>query len=322
MTPHGSENALHKPAVVLANLQLKLDSLHSQTRARSWGVSQQEFRAAVELSVRKRFAETPVTEGAVENYLDTLHSEDLVLATGCLQGSEAAWEHFVASYRPYLRASAVAITRNGDAGIDLADSLFAELYGLVDGKRAEASLFRYFHGRSSLKTWLRSVLAQRHVDRLRQTRRWQSLDSDESAEKAVALQPPAATPDPERERYLRHFVYALTVCLSKLDAEERRRLELYYAREKTLAEIGRLVGEHESSVSRNLERTRTALRRSLEEYLRKGCDGDTGATFPGMSDAQIALCIEYAGEDAPIDFRQFFPSAGPAKGATSGKGSS
>jgi len=74
-----------------------------------------------------------------------------------------------------LRAAAGAITKGSRAGAnaqELADSLFAELYGLVDGKRGERSLFRYFHGRSSLKTWLRAVLAQRHVDRLRESRRW------------------------------------------------------------------------------------------------------------------------------------------------------
>ena len=96
-----------------------------------------------------------------------------------MHGSEAAWEHFVKTYRGYLRATAGIITKSSRSGTDaqeLADSLFAELFGLVDGKRGEASLFRYFHGRSSLKTWLRTVLAQRHIDRIRQSRRWESLD--------------------------------------------------------------------------------------------------------------------------------------------------
>ena len=65
---------------------------------------------------------------------------------------------------------------------ELADSLFAELYGLVDGKGGERSLFRYFHGRSALKTWLRAILAQRHVDRLRESRRWESFDQDDGEE--------------------------------------------------------------------------------------------------------------------------------------------
>ena len=322
MTRDGAENTWPEPAAVLANLQLKLDSLHSQSRAREWGVTRQQFLVALERSVGKRFADTQITERAVETYLDTLHIEDLVLATGCMHGSEAAWEHFVTSYRPYLRASAAAITRNSTAGTDLADSLFAELYGLADAKRGEASLFRYFHGRSSLKTWLRTVLAQRHVDRLRQTRRWRPLELEDSAEKLLASQrQPVESPDPDRGRYLRHFLHALTVCIAKLDAEDRKRLELYYAREKTLAEIGRFLGEHESSVSRNLERTRKALRQNVEDCLRKGPKGDSGAALPSMSDAEIALCIEYAGEDAPIDFRQLFPDGGSAKHEKGGKGS-
>jgi DNA-directed RNA polymerase specialized sigma24 family protein len=41
--------------------------------------------------------------------------------------------------------------------------LYADLYS--------KSLFRYFQGRSSLATWLRAVLSQRYVDRIRANRR-------------------------------------------------------------------------------------------------------------------------------------------------------
>jgi DNA-directed RNA polymerase specialized sigma24 family protein len=33
------------------------------------------------------------------------------------------------------------------------------------------SLLRYYHGRSTLATWVRAVLAQRHVDQIREARR-------------------------------------------------------------------------------------------------------------------------------------------------------
>ena len=66
------------------------------------------------------------------------------------------------------------------ASRDLADSLYGELFGLDvrDGERR--SHFRYFHGRSSLSTWLRAVLSQRHVDRLRSVRRQDPLPEDEA----------------------------------------------------------------------------------------------------------------------------------------------
>jgi RNA polymerase sigma-70 factor len=310
-----SQTWLGDPAALLANLQLRLDSLYSESRASQWSVSRAQFVSALERSVRKRFSDSRATQASLKSYLETLHNEDLALACGCIHGSEAAWEHFVRTYRPYLRAAAGVITRNSIAGTDLADSLFAELYGLRDGKHGENSLFRYFHGRSSLRTWLRTVLAQRHVDRLRQIRRWQPLDGDDGLERPLPA-PKSGTSeslDPHRGRYLRQFVHALTICLAAMNSDDRRRLELYYARERTLAEVGRLLGEHESSVSRNLERARKELRQKVEDCLRAGISGDAETGFSPMSEAEIALSFQYASEDAPIDFRQLFPEKSSRK---------
>jgi RNA polymerase sigma factor (sigma-70 family) len=311
--PIDPANSASRDAVsILRSLQPRLDSLYSESLAEKWTLTPTEFRASVERSVARRFADGPATAASVQEYLETLHIEDLVLASACMQGAEAAWEYLVHTYRPYLRASAGVITKNSRSGTDareLADSLFAELYGLVDGRRGESSLFRYFHGRSSLKTWLRTILAQRHVDRLRQTRRWEPLEREDGSESPVLSQK-TETPslDPHRGLYLQRFLFALTVCLASMDAQDRKRLELYYARGKTLAEVGRILGEHESSVSRNLERARKELRHKVEEQLRSGVSADTQS--PGvavMSDAEIALCFQYAAEDTPIDFRQLFP---------------
>ena len=302
-------NSPPDPASLLLELQPRLDSLYAQSRAVEWSLSRQEFVAAMGRSVGRRFADGAFERAALEEYLETLHIDDLVLASACMKGSEPAWEYFVQTYRPYLRASAGVITRNSTAGMDLADSLFAELFGLTDGKHGETSLFRYFHGRSSLKTWLRTVLAQRHVDQLRQTRRWQPFEREDGNERPLPVEK-SATPsvDPYRGVYLRRFLHALTVCLAALENEDRQRLELYYAREKTLAEIGRILGEHESSVSRHLDRARKELRRSVEENLRSGVSPrPDAANFEPMSDAEIAACFQYASEDAPIDFRQLFP---------------
>ena len=88
---------------------------------------------------------------------------------GVAQGHEAAWEHFVREHRPLLYRAGTAIA--GEFGRELADSLYAELFGLRERDGNRQSLFRYFHGRSSLGTWLRSVLAQRYVDEVRSRRR-------------------------------------------------------------------------------------------------------------------------------------------------------
>jgi len=314
---------LPEPASSLVSVKPQVDSLYSASRASEWSLSREQFESAIRRSVRRRFTACSITREELEAYLDTLHIDDLVLASACMQGSQSAWAYFVRSYRPYLRASAAAITRNSLAGNDLADSLFAELYGLTDGKQGEASPFRYFHGRSSLKTWLRTVLAQRHVDQLRKTRRWEPLEREDGTEVPAVDESSSIPLDPYRGLYLRRFLYALTVCLAALGTEDRRRLELYYAREKTLAEIGRILREHESSVSRNLERARKELRHKVEESLRSGLSpGSASPGFPSMSDAEIAVCFEYAAEDAPIDFRQLFPKKPSVKSEAGRKESS
>jgi DNA-directed RNA polymerase specialized sigma24 family protein len=147
------------------------------------------------------------------------------------------------------------------------------------------------------------------VDRLRQNRRWEQLEAEEEESPGHAPQPGNIQPiaDPHRDRYIAHFVAALQEAVDLLAPADRERLELYYAREKTLAEIGRKLGEHESSVSRHLERIRRQLRSSIEEKLR--CP-------PALSEAEIRLCFQYAAEDSPIDFRQIFPEKpAPTSGA-------
>jgi len=248
--------------------------LHEEARAARWGLAVEIFSTALERAVRKRMNPSGLTIAQREEFLSTLHLEDLALAQACSAGLETAWEFFVETYRPYLRSAAAAILRASAAsaeGRELADSLFAELYGLADGKTGERSLFRYFHGRSSMKTWLRAVLAQWHIDAVRVARRFESLDEPDGDGKVRELADKVALPagDPHRERYIALFQAALGAALEKIELRDRERLRLYYVEERTLAEIGKKLGEHESSVSRNLERIRREMKANVEECLKK-----------------------------------------------------
>jgi RNA polymerase sigma-70 factor len=305
-------------SLLLESCEELVTSLHTQSCSGGWGLTRAGFLAGLARSAEKRFATGPPSSEKLQEYLQTLYLEDLALACACLEGSESAWEHFFREFRGYLRAAAGAITKGSHAACDpqeLADSLYAELFGLVDGKRGDRSLFRYFHGRSSLKTWLRTILAQRHIDRIRESRRWETLEGVNGEEnKHVALKNVTHPRlDPHRERYLSCFVAALKVSLAALEHSDRQRLELYYDREMTLAEIGRKLGEHESSVSRNLDRVRRELREGVEEQLRQ---------VSSLSVAEILQCIQYAAEEAPIDFRQLFPKKDSGKPSADRKESS
>ena len=292
----------------------RLQALYAQSNGAYWGLSSDHFASSLERSAQKRLASGSLAAEKLDEYLASLHLEDLALAAACMENCEPAWEHFVTAYRPYLRAAAAAVLRCSSASAEareLADSLFAELYGLADGARRERSLFRYFHGRSSLKTWLRAVLAQRHIDLIRANRRFESLDDDDGkspsaqtiqkTSQPISVQPP----DPDRERYITLFVRALQTALAALDSRDEQRLRLYYAKEETLAEIGRQLSEHLALLLLRLLGRRLALRRSVEEILRSGCSAANGfAAEPALSDAQVSLCLEYASADAAFDLEK------------------
>jgi RNA polymerase sigma factor (sigma-70 family) len=332
------------PRLLVAHPDL-VDRLYSEVSASPWSVSRQRFEDALERSAAKRFAPynraEQISREKLEEFLGALHLQDLSLAAACASGQPAAWEFFVITYRGYLRTAAAAILRckpDSVAAQDLADSLFTDLYGIAtsaSGKSEDRSLFRYFHGRSSLKTWLRAVLAQRHIDSIRASRRFVEIEDQSTSgsndgvpnrervtpiDSASSFPNPAhdSSPDPHRARYLAFFSDALHRAFKALDPQDLRRLRLYYAEQQTLAHIGSVLGEHESSVSRNLDRIRRELRASVESALRSGQFQSQNGTYPqpALTDDQIALCFEYAAEDAPLNFDQVFPPAPAVAPAT------
>jgi len=288
-----------------------------------WGVSRERFTEELARCAAARFrGERPGVE-ELRAYVAALRLTDLGLACACADGVAEAWERFVGTYRNYLRASAGAMLKRSASAPEaqeLADSLFAELYGLSAGKRG--SLLRYFHGRSSLKTWLRAVLAQRHVDRIRAGRKFEELEDEDGRDNAklpaAARELPVA--DPHRARYLLKFANALQTALANLGARDVELLRMYYAEQKKLAEIGRGLGEHESSVSRHLEKVRQDVRRAVEEILRGGSEAVNGDGRTGrMSEAEIALCFAYGAEDAPIDLDKLLSRSTERKAEHGGK---
>lgn len=250
---------------------------HRQAKADRWSLSVEAFATALEASARKAFASGDADAGQLERYFDALHLEDLALACACAQGSEPAWEHFIREYRPGLYRAADAIDPSGGSR-ELADSLYGELFGLSIRDDERRSHFRYFHGRSSLATWLRAVLSQRHVDRLRTVRRQDPLPEDEAP---GALAAPKHEVDPNRPAYVDAMRRALTRAVAAMEARDRLRLRCYYAQELTLAQIGRMLGESEATASRHLSRARRDVRAAVERDLRG----------QGMTDAEIAGCV-------------------------------
>lgn len=309
MSPMPPETSIFGLAEFASAYAPLLELLYARSNASRWNVPAEDFAAALYRSAARHFGATQLSPGAAQSYLEQLHLEELALACALRRGSEAAWEHFVANYRPPLQAAARAIV--GAAGearaCELADSLYAELYGLDRaGGARKNSLLDYFHGRSKLATWLRAVLAQRHVDALRVSQRTESLD-DEATPSRVASHARAygATEnvDPDRARLLPRLFEAISEALAALPASDRLLLSLYYVQESTLAQIARLRGVHEATLSRRLQTVRTELRHSLECALARGSAAQNGRpAVKGLSPAEIRRCLDYVLQDGQLDF--------------------
>jgi len=304
-------------AFLAEHIQL-IESLCVDAKCAQWELPREAFAGALWRSAEKRFRGARAGHLEVEVYLKSLHVGDLALAWACAAGSETAWEFFIAEFRSELRSAAQAILRTSGSADDvraaeLADSLYAELYGLrSDGGGHRKSLFQYFHGRSKLSTWLRAVLTQRHVDLLRTSGRTTTLEAEpgEKSSGGLALQTNPAPPDPDREMYLLRLGNALCEALAGLPARERMILACYYADQLTLAEIGRMLHEHESTMSRQLDRTRRTLRENVAEILRCAAPARDGRPAePGLDEAQIEQAFEYALQDWPFDLSRALSEA-------------
>jgi len=247
-----------------------LDELWRASDAAGWGLERDEFdRILLEAGTAWNFG---LAEGAAPTerqqaaFFRGLCLGDLVLARACAAGNERAWEHFIARCRQPLVRAAIAITGSETLGRELADQLYAELYGLNtrDGKR-RCPLLSY-RGRGSLMGWLRTTLAQRHVDHLRRSRRLKSLDDAVDEMDAPAADVAPETPAAEISQLDR----AIEDALRGRDAEERYLLAAYYLDEQTLLQIARVLGVHEATVSRKLKRATEDTRKQVLRNLERG----------------------------------------------------
>src|SRR6266481_1833956 len=187
-----------------------------------------------------------------------LRLEELALARACASGQDQAWQEFLTRYREKLYDIARGITREDSSARELADSLYADLYGTSERQGKRLSRLSSYMGRGSLEGWLRTVLAQEFVNRYRKQKRLVSLE--EQAEDGVQFSAPETPPQLPTDNRL---TAATDEALERLSAEDRLVLAAYYLDNRTLTEIGKIVGVHESTISRRLEKLLKGLRKQV-----------------------------------------------------------
>ena len=239
-----------------------LDRLFEKCRAARFGFTQAEFSGIVRDVMSRSL---PDGCGARERtrFRESLRLDELVLARACARGQEEAWKEFLTLYREKLYRAATVITREESMGRELADSVYADLFGVrvrEDGRRV--SKLESYLGRGSLEGWLRTVLAQEYVNRRRAERKLVRFEEALEAAEPASLHGVAKQEHTQAAR-------AIDKALTELSYEERTLLAAYYLDGRTLAEMGRMLRLHESTVSRRLEKITAGLRKKILRLLRE-----------------------------------------------------
>jgi RNA polymerase sigma-70 factor (ECF subfamily) len=233
---------------------------YAESSAEGYGITPERFQQIVGAVVLRYAADS--SAGEQLQLVASLRVEELVLARACSAGDDAAWKVFLARFRASLFATACKITRYEAAGRELADGLYAELYGMPNREGRRISKLDFYMGRGSLEGWLRTVLAQQHINRYRSQARDASLDEQIEAGVSFAARVQIDAPIEEHR-----VTAAIAQTLAEVSSEERFLLASYYLDQRTLASIGRQMGVHESTISRKIERLTDALRKRIRKRM-------------------------------------------------------
>jgi RNA polymerase sigma-70 factor, ECF subfamily len=242
-----------------------LAELHAKSGCDKFGITSENF-AAILCAVATKYLPAEASESEARSFLLSLRVDELALARACAAGDNFAWEIFLIRYREKLHQAALRIAREDSAARDLADSLYAELYGTTSRDGQRVSKLKSFTGRGSLEGWLRTVLAQEFVNRYRRTKRLVSLDQE--IEDGTQFAAPQPEPDPSPHASLESSIDS---ALAALSSEDRLVLAAYYLDGRTLAEVACMLGVHESTISRKVDKLAKSLRKKiLADMMRQG----------------------------------------------------
>jgi RNA polymerase sigma-70 factor (ECF subfamily) len=275
-----------EPSVV-AGLDALMAELYQKSKGEEFGLTRPQFDTVLGEIARKYLPVDAAHHDLRGLYL-SLRAEELVLSRACAAGHEHAWEVFLTRYREKLYDIAGYITKESSTARELADSIYAELYGTTTRDGQRTSKLASYTGRGSLEGWLRTVMVQEHVNRYRRQRRLVSLDeeTEEGSQFATPATDAAIAVDPRVEA-------ATDEVLVALPPEDRFVLASYFLDERTLADIARTLGVHESTISRKVDKLAKSLRKQILAALSRR----------GMSRRQAQEALEVDVRDLRVNIR-------------------
>lgn len=152
--------------------------------------------------------------------------------------------HNVRVYRFILR-----MVRDAATAEDLVSQVFLDVWRTA----------RQFEGRAQVSTWLLSIARFKSLTALRQ-RQHEDIDQDDVLEIADGSDSPETALDRSRTSDI------LRACIAKLSPAHREIINLAYYHEKSVEEVGRIVGIPQSTVKTRMFYARKQLAELLKRH--------------------------------------------------------
>jgi RNA polymerase sigma-70 factor len=224
------------------------------------GLSGDSFVAYVWSIVFKHLGEGP-SEDSVIDFVKRLHLRDLYLVCGCVRESQKAWLAMDICYRKFVTDLVRFSYRNGADAEEVADCIVVSLY-MPD--RSGHHRIASYDGRSSLATWLRVIVANRAINDSHNGRISYTGTIPDIPDRLALLGIELTL---RERRYRRVLRDSLTCAFSEITTRERLMLLWRYEEEMQLGEIAKLLGIHQSNVTRQLNRLTARLRSTVVAIL-------------------------------------------------------
>ena len=175
-------------------------------------------------------------------------NDESMRVAGCVQGDAAA----LVWLREHCHSDLLNILSSRGASRTEAEDLLADLWSdCVPGGEEKPSLLEKFNGRCKLLAWLSTVATRRWIDfKRRQSRIVYQADSGDSDDRLEQVSPRSAL---DGENALVEILRRSLQCaFSRCTSEALVLLRLRYVYKLSQRELARMLGWHESRVSRVL----------------------------------------------------------------------
>lgn len=191
-----------------------------------------------------------------------------------------AWAELVAAHGDFVRRFARRVLRE-PAASDVADQVIADLW-------LRRNIARY-EGRSSLRTWLGSIVAHAAINASHSARR-----SRISAKAAVGSRPIRASWDTGEMARSDGLGGLIASSIAQQPPADRLLVLLYYDRSMTLEEISRVMGLSKAALSRRLKRIRRDILARLDAAARRQAGASARSLVDGLDIAEIDFDLRAA----------------------------